>query len=192
MKQTNEIWKAVPGYGGFYLASNLGRIKVTERTIKKRYRGRIIEQLYEGKTLLASERRGGYRYVHLSVDKQAYVVAVHKMVLLAFVGESPSGYEACHNDGNPKNNEASNLRWDTHANNNRDKAKHGTYLRGERHPLVKLTLDNVIEIRRSSLPGVALSKKFNVRPCTISAIRTGRTWNQTHKIYEDIGVAHVV
>src|SRR5215469_11602400 len=34
---------------------------------------------------------------------------VHILVLEAFVGPCPSGMECCHGDGNPKNNNLSNL-----------------------------------------------------------------------------------
>lgn len=177
MNLDNEIWKDVPGYECLYQASNFGNIKVKERLITKSYRGgKLMVQKYEGKTLLASERRGGYRYVHLSINKKTYVVAVHRMVLLAFVGEPEKGHEACHNNGNPRDNSIINLRWDTHLNNNKDKIKHGTYLRGEKHPLSKLTKENIDEIRNSDSTGVSLAKKFSVTTGTISAVKTGRTW----------------
>jgi hypothetical protein len=34
--------------------------------------------------------------------------------------------EACHNDGDPDNNVAGNLRWDTKSANARDRRRHGT------------------------------------------------------------------
>lgn len=177
MDATIEIWKDVPGLSNFYQASSLGRVRVKERTIRKHYPdGSYVDQLYEGKTLLASERRGGYKYVHLSIASKTYVISVHKMVLLAFIGEPEKGHEACHNNGNPRDNSIINLRWDTHLNNNKDKIKHGTYLRGEKHPLSKLTKENIDEIRTSDSTGVSLAKKFSVTTGTISAVKTGRTW----------------
>lgn len=54
-------------------------------------------------------------------------------MLTAFVGPRPDGMVTCHNDGNPANNNLSNLRWDTQSNNQLDAVKHGT------HPLAAAT-----------------------------------------------------
>jgi hypothetical protein len=51
-------------------------------------------------------------------------LAIHRAVLLAWVGPCPPGMQACHNDGNPANNRVENLRWDTHAANQRDRWIH--------------------------------------------------------------------
>ncbi len=51
---------------------------------------------------------------------------VHVLVLTAFRGHCPAGMEGCHNDGDPKNNRLSNLRWDTHSANQKDGFRHGT------------------------------------------------------------------
>lgn len=47
---------------------------------------------------------------------------VHHLVLEAFVGPRPEGKEACHLDGDPTNNAAENLHWDTHFNNMLDRS----------------------------------------------------------------------
>jgi len=57
-------------------------------------------------------------------DKQK-LVKVHRLVLLAFVGAPPKGMEACHYDGDPQNNNLSNLRWDTAKENWVDRKRHG-------------------------------------------------------------------
>lgn len=49
---------------------------------------------------------------------------VHELVLLAFHGPRPAGFEGCHGDGDSKNNRASNLRWDTPAMNIADRTRH--------------------------------------------------------------------
>jgi hypothetical protein len=51
-------------------------------------------------------------------------------VALAFIGTPPSPkHEAAHADGNPLNNRPSNISWSTHAENEQDKRRHGTYAR---------------------------------------------------------------
>lgn len=72
---------------------------------------------------------------------------VHRLMLLAFVGDCPVGMEACHNNGNASDNRIDNLRWDTKANNALDLRTHGKK-KGVNHPLAKLNDDIVREIRR--------------------------------------------
>lgn len=64
---------------------------------------------------------------------------VHRLVLEAFIGPCPSGFVCCHNDNNPKNNQISNLRWDTQKSNMADKIRHGTRQSGENHPRALIT-----------------------------------------------------
>lgn len=106
------------------------------------------------------ERRGEYRRLKTSLDKDGYPWVcfniqgvryyrhVHTLVLQTFVGLCPEGMEACHQDGDEENNHLSNLRWDTHSNNNQEKWKHGTQQTGDRNGNHKLTWDQVQDIRR--------------------------------------------
>jgi len=118
-----ETWVPVAGFEGLYQVSDLGQVWSEPRwsgghTQGRRYRqGRILQRLYSPK---------GYPKVALSREGQQSQVAVHTLVLTAFRGPPPAGMEACHNDGIPENCAVSNLRWDTHGNNLRDRARHGT------------------------------------------------------------------
>ncbi len=49
---------------------------------------------------------------------------VHRLVLIAFVGDCPPGKECCHNDGDATNNRVENLRWDTRSANMKDRFTH--------------------------------------------------------------------
>lgn len=72
--------------------------------------------------LIAHVTRTGYHRVHLiNDDGKSWVPCVHRLVLDAFVGPRPSGMQACHYpDFDKGNNRLENLRWDTHAENERD------------------------------------------------------------------------
>lgn len=104
------------------------------------------------------------------------------MVLEAFVGPCPIGYEGCHNDGDPSNNQVANLRWDTHRNNQLDQLKHGTKSNppvsfGENHPHSKLTSRQVADIKGAQwFLGVneALAREFNISSASIARIRAGK------------------
>ncbi len=108
---------------------------------------------------------------------------VHRLVLLAFVGDPPPGTEACHNDGNRDNNSRANLRWDTRKANVADAARHGQrhnpVLPGERNGRAKLTQGRVNEIRRLLAAGSSrrsLCEKFDISISQMSNIARGVQW----------------
>lgn len=90
----------------------------------------------------------GYIRVNLRDNGRRKNALVHRLVLEAFVGPSPTEeHESRHLDGNASNNRLSNLRWGTSAENEADKKRHGTSPVGENHPHAKLTDQQVKEIR---------------------------------------------
>lgn len=105
---------------------------------------------------------------------------VHRLVLKTFVGPCPNGMECRHLDGNPRNNNLSNLRWGTVKENQADRIRHGTDNRGERCGHAKLTERSVREILRLRKTGTesatSLSKKYGVSSSTICDIIARRTW----------------
>jgi hypothetical protein len=85
--------------------------------------------------------------------------------------------EACHENGVRDDDRLSNLRWDTHANNEQDKHGHGTYQWGEQAPTVKLTEREVLEIRSQPSERLdVLARAYGVCAGTIKAIRGRRLW----------------
>jgi hypothetical protein len=70
------------------------------------------------------------------------------------------------------------LETGTLAENNADMIRDGTSTRGIKHPSVKLTEEQVRQIRaRATENQTELAKEFGVNPCTISHIILRRTWN---------------
>lgn len=118
-----EAWKPIPGYEGIYEVSDHGRV----RSLDHIGRFRDSTRLNRGRVLRPDSKRYGHQYVNLSRDRKQTKAYVHRLVLMAFVGPAPAGMEACHNDGDPSNNHLTNLRWDTHSENNRDQVRHGTH-----------------------------------------------------------------
>jgi len=173
-----EIWKPVPGFGGYYEASSIGRIRSIDRVVVKRHcSGKIIQQKYAGRLLKPCKTDDlGHMGVHLGVDGRKINVSVHRMVLFAFVGEPSDGQEACHNNGNASDNRIGNLRWDTHKSNNGDRIIHGTYALGENHAMAKLTEVQVVEIRKSWTGYADVCRRYGISKTQAHRIRKGDSW----------------
>lgn len=121
-----EVWAPIPGWEGMYEVSDAGRVRSLTRMVNMPSGG---QRQVIGRVLCQGTNTGGYPQVVLSRDSRSFTHLVHRIVLAAFVGPCPDGLEACHNDGDQTNNVPSNLRWDTHPENNRDRHRHGTYKR---------------------------------------------------------------
>ena len=140
MNPTQERWLPIPGYEGSYKVSDHGRVwsSLSERALNP-----------------SKRRHGGYRVVTLKRRQWA----VHKLVLLAFVGPCPDGMEVCHEDGDPENNHLWNLRYDTHDANVQDRRVHGTHPRGiDLGIATRLSEDDVRRIRQLHADGLSYRK----------------------------------
>lgn len=98
--QDDEFWKDINDYEGLYMVSNLGRVK----SLNYRNTGK------EGMRALVPDC-DGYLHVKLHKNGEKSMHQVHRLVMRAFVGECPAGYEVDHIDWNPSNNRLSNLSY---------------------------------------------------------------------------------
>ena len=159
-----EVWLDIPGFEGWYEASNLGRIRRVST-------GRILRQ---------SPCGGDYLGVTLSVGNIQTNVRTNVAVLSAFCGPAPfPGAEAAHNDGDQQNNRLTNLRWATKLENQADVDRHGHRCRGEQVFGAKLTEADVRSIRRRTGAGElnpTIAEDFGVSISTIHLIRHKRIW----------------
>lgn len=173
-----EKWKDAFGLDGLYEVSTLGRIRSKAREVEKyNYLAKkIIRQKYKAKIINGCAGKWGHIKAHLSIRGKKIVVSVHRIVLLTFRGEPLCGQEACHNNGNAKDNRLLNLRWDTHYNNNQDRKKHGRYHGGERHTMSKLTKKQVEKIKLEPKGGVKVAKKYGIGTSQFWRIRKGLSW----------------
>lgn len=106
----SEIWGPIPGFDG-YDASDMGRI------------GIILED-GSRKILSAKPDNYGRKGVGLRSGGKPIRKRVGPLVLMAHVGPAPDGMQCCHfPDPNPSNCRLSNLRWDTKAENNKDRSR---------------------------------------------------------------------
>lgn len=117
-----ETWKPVPTWESLYEVSDLGRVRVLDRTVNSRWGSRRV---VPGRVLRPEVTHQNRERVTLHDGDRNERFSVHRLVLAAFVGPCPDGMEACHDDDNPRNNRLSNLRWDTKSANHRDKVRNG-------------------------------------------------------------------
>lgn len=116
-----------------YLISSHGRVKSLKGGIETLMKGSVTP--------------AGYRRVDFHFNGIKKHFTIHRLVAISFLGDkSHEGLIVCHEDGDQLNNNVSNLRWDTHSSNMKDKVIHGTHhlankeicIRG--HPLLEPNL----------------------------------------------------
>jgi hypothetical protein len=162
-----EIWKSLQGTDLPYKISNHGRIKVLN------YKNTGKEQI------LKPTLHERYLKINLRCNGKRKSKRIHVLVLEYFVGGKPDpAMEGCHNDGNPLNNHADNLRWDTSSGNKSDRLDHGTDQLGIKNHQAKLTEDEVKYIRDNPrrFTQTQLARKFKVSRATIQDIIYIKTW----------------
>jgi predicted XRE-type DNA-binding protein len=104
---------------------------------------------------------------------------VHRLVCEAFHGPCPDGMHCRHLDGSRANNTPSNLCWGTKAENEADKLRHGTLLKGEDVGGSILTTEIVIEARERAARGEVpqdLAAEYGVNAHTLTDAIMGRRW----------------
>ena len=172
-----EIWKAIMAFPG-YEVSNCGNVRSWKPPSGK---GVVTAPRLLKLSPFADKP---YLRVLLYVGGKPKVRRVHHLVLEAFRGPCPEGMQGCHNDGNPANNNASNLRWGTIQSNADDREFHGTQVRGESVGNAELTRDQALEIKERVRTGqwrrgdgTRFAEKFGVGNSAISAVKNNITWN---------------
>lgn len=187
----NEIWRDIPNFESEYQASTFGRIRSKTRLVFNRgnYKQKAFYQPIKGRLLKGHRTKLGHTVVELSGGKRFFI---HQLVLLAFVGPCPPGMESRHLNGDSTNDRLDNLAYGTPTQNNHDRIRHGTIIRGEQVNTNKLTRKQVLYIRKHCIPlpcgqprkGIDTSKslsgmarKFGVKPSSIKAIINKQNWN---------------
>jgi hypothetical protein len=168
-----EQWRDVVGYEGFYQVSDLGRVRSLVRLLPEAHARGVRK---EKQVLRFGSNKQGRLQVTLCMEGVTRRFQVHTLVLLAFVGPRPDGMECLHDDNDYTNNRPSNLRWGTHLENMRDKARHGTQQRGEQCSKAKLTEADVVAIRSDKRPSRAVAASYGVSQVCVIFIRKRKTW----------------
>ena len=149
---------------------------VTERPIE-RFPGYLVTD--EGAVIrvathqpMKPQLRAGYHRVKLSGScGMRHWMAVHKLVLEAFIGPRPTKrHHGAHGDRNRANNRLKNLRWALPEENEADKKLHGTARTG---PWRRLTLRQIRTLIRQVQRGAGFTetaKRYGVHRSSVSRI----------------------
>ncbi len=149
-----ERWLPVPGWGGCYEVSDMGRVRSVDRVV-----------------IYSDGRRYSYR---------GKARLVHQLVLEAFAVPRPRGEQARHGPGGATDNRLVNLCWGTGVENMADKERDGTLLRGDSHQGARLTEAIVLKCRRRYVAGetqTALAAEYGVSVGCMSFAVRGITWS---------------
>jgi len=159
------MWKHIDGFGDRYKIYSDGR----------------VYSEYKHGFLVQYPNEKGYLRVALHLDGRQRQFRVSRLVALAFL-PNPNGYSTVnHRDGDKTNNDVSNLEWLSNRDNIVHGYKNGFFPRGEDRPGAKLTMADVLEIRRIYSSGEIgyrlLAKRFGVNRSTIRRIIKREMWD---------------
>jgi len=190
-KEAAERWLPAVGFEGKYEVSDLGQVRSLDYLVPGTTpMGAWCLRRINGRVLKLTTGRRGYQQVRLGRSHMRYV---HILVAEAFIGPCPPGMECCHGPRGVTDNRAVNLSWGTRAKNlGQDKERDGTDAHGDRAPMVKLTWEQVDEIRRRLPRGLRtgtrpkhlrhlptqqdLADEYGVGRDAISKIVAGKSW----------------
>lgn len=167
-----EKWKDIEGYEGLYMVSNMGRIMSLPRSTTS---GKILKDHIVK----------GYRFTCLSKNNKRKSFQIHRLVLIAFKGLDKKRTYVNHKNFRKYDNRLSNLEWVTAKENSQHALKHGAQMGniGERHPMAKLTREQVLVIKGRISKGDMISyiaSDFGVSIQCISDIKNKRRWAYLH------------
>ena len=171
----DEAWRDIPGWEGFYQASNLGNVRSLDRRVSCARGGRPHVRMRRGK-VLRTITSNGYKLVRLSRDGEAETCGVHRLVCMAFHGAPPTkAHETAHFDGSRDNNVPSNLRWATPSENLLDRRRHGTAWRGPK----TIDADTAAQIKARLRAGEMqkdISAALGLKRGIVGHIARGNAW----------------
>src|SRR5690625_2328955 len=164
-----ETWKQIPGFIG-YEVSDFGNVRSYYR--KGNHRNKRTR--YPRTLAKRARKDGAYPSVSLPKDNGKYSsCAIHRLVMLAFVGPCPDGYQVAHLNGDPSDNRLTNLKYVTPKENNSHKIGHGTHNGGESNHQSTLQGWQVAEIKylaTKSVPQGKIARLFDISHKHVNAV----------------------
>lgn len=173
-----EVWRDIPNFEGYYLVSNMGRIKSLDRNTKyRRSRDSIsTSRFFEGKIIKAS-LYGKYQICHLKIGDLKKAVKYHRIVCSVFHSNPNNLPEVNHKNEIKTDNRADNLEWcDRKYNLNWGTAIQRISIAGTNHPqkshiVYQYTLDGKFV---SKYPSIAEAERItHIKSANIYSVCKG-------------------
>ncbi len=175
----NEVWKDIPGYEGYYQASDLGRLRSLDKPVRVNLKGDFY--IKKGRILKLCKSKAGYFIINLSVDGKHRTWPVHALVMLTFrnIKNSPAN-QVNHIDGEKLNNKLINLEMTSPLENTTHAIKLGLMdNKGSNHGNSKLKETDVLKIREMFFNGFSykdISIIFSVCRRTVRNVVNKTSW----------------
>lgn len=173
-----ESWASIAGYEGLYEVSDRGNVRSLQRFAPNRSGLRPIRD----RLLVGNLDGRGYLIVGLSRLGVRRMFTVQRLVMNAFVGPRPHGYQINHKNGIKRDNRLDNLEYVTPSENSLHAHRTGlsVSIKGSRHYRAKLNESQVLRIRDmvgsgSSTPTL-VAEMFGVSTTTIYSIVSRANW----------------
>lgn len=179
---TEEIWKDIPEFKGYYQASSMGRI----RRVGDYSNQNAKWELKSPRILKPKDNGRGYSFLTLSIDGVHYYRYIHRLVAQTFINNPNNYCEINHKDGNKKNNNIDNLEWCDRAYNNKHayekglKSVQGCYGRKKKVAMIDLKTNKILRIFESvdeASKHVGLKNFTNISACCSYAEDSSRYKN---------------
>lgn len=133
-----EIWKKVNGFEN-YEVSNFGNVRSNHY-----FKIRILKQENN-----RGNEKGSYKRVLFSKQNKKYRFQVHRLVAMLFLENLENKPCVNHIDGNPSNNNFSNLEWCTYSENE----KHSYSVLKKINAIRKLDEKAILDIKDNCIKG---------------------------------------
>jgi len=117
-----EEWKDVKDYEGIYQISNLGRLKIVQRTTMRSHGKKLT---IKEKIARGSLNFGYIRYSLCNANDKEIKVRAHRLVAGAFIPNPENKPYVCHRDDVRTNNVVTNLYWGNNSENQLDSVRNG-------------------------------------------------------------------
>lgn len=139
---SDEKWKPIEGFEGYYEVSNKGRVRSLERRIT--CRNGSVRSVNERMLKLSPSKTNGYINVWLYKSGEVQRFTVHRLVAIHFINNPNNRNIINHINEIRTDNDVSNLEWVTHAEN---MAHRGAFQKGRlkvRKKIYQYTLDGIL------------------------------------------------
>lgn len=180
-------WEPPPEYVGTHRNAGeqlfVQRIEEGEFGVERD--GTVWRLIRQGKPLAEPYKIGwvgkqGYRRISFGPRSNSHKVSVHRIIWVFFNGDIPEHMEVNHTNGDKLDCRLENLELTTPSGNK----KHAYFLglanrKGEAHNNARLTVENVLSIRRLMAVGVRASQiayAFDISARYARKIRDGKAW----------------